>query len=224
VEEGRHVKLRHLLPALACTSLLVGACGASAPQATTSPTGVVTSSATVAASSTPAATETPSEVAGPKTFTSARHGYTVTLPGDWPVSEAPGTWNNTVIVPELVPPAGAGGFDRMSDPGIGIIIAGSEPLSADTTLDSWLADSITKSKALFGACTYGTTKPVKFGTEAGRTVAVDCGTNEASPNLEIAVATHKGVGYEFVWRGRAGSVAEDLATFNAILGTVRFAS
>jgi hypothetical protein len=216
------LKLRQMLPAIACALLLV-ACAASSPQATTSPTNFVTPNATVSAS-TPAATESPSEAAGPKTFTSARHGYSVTVPAEWPVSEAPGTWNNTVIVPELVQPNGAGGFDRLSDPGVGIIIAGSEPLSGGTTLDAWLADSITKSKALFGDCQYGTGKPVKFGTETGRIVAVDCGTNAASPNLDIAVATHKGVGFEFVWRGRGGSVAEDLATFVAIVESVRFAS
>jgi hypothetical protein len=214
------VKPRRLLPALACAPLLV-ACAASSPQATASPTTVATN-ATVS-SSMPPATETPSEAAGPKTFTSARHGYSVTLPAEWPVSEAPGTWNNTVIVPELVPPNGAGGFDRLSDPGVGIVIAGSEPLSAGTTLDEWLGDSITKSKALFGDCKYGAAKPVKFGTETGRIVPVDCGTNAASPNLDIAVATHKGVGFEFVWRGRGGSVAEDLATFSTVLASVRFA-
>jgi hypothetical protein len=218
---GHDVKPRQLLPALACAPLLV-ACAAGAPP-TTSPTGVVTPNATATPTSAAAATETPSEAAGPKTFTSARHGYSVTLPAAWPVSEAPGTWNNTVIVPELVQPNGAGGFDRLSDPGVGIIIAGSEPLPAGTTLDEWLGDSITKSKALFGDCKYGAAKPVKFGTEAGRIVAVDCGTNAASPNLDIAVATHKGVGFEFVWRGRAGSVAEDLATFSAVLASVGFA-
>jgi hypothetical protein len=42
--------------------------------------------------------------------------------------------------------------------------------------------------------------------------------------VDIAVATHKGAGFEFVWRGRGGAAAEDLATFTAILATVRFAS
>jgi hypothetical protein len=215
------MKLRRLLPALTCAPLLV-ACAAGSPQATTTPTSVATNAPV--SPGTPAPTETASEAAGPKTFTSARHGYAVTLPGDWPVSEAPGTWNNTVIVPELVQPNGAGGFDRLSDPGVGIIIAGSEPLPARTTLDEWLGDSVTKSKALFGDCRYGAAKPVKFGTETGRIVPVDCGSNAASPNLDIAVATHKGVGFEFVWRGRGGSVTEDLATFVGVLASIRFAS
>jgi hypothetical protein len=97
-----------------------------------------------------------------------------------------------------------------------------EKLNAGTTLDSWLADSVAASKALFAGCNYGGAKLVKIGTEVGRLVSVDCGSNAASPILEIAVATHKGAGYEFVWRGRGGSVAEDVATFVAILATVRY--
>jgi hypothetical protein len=173
---------------------------------TASPTGVIVPSPSAA----------PTGSAGPKSFTSATYGYSLTLPAGWSMTPASATWDGK---------SGLSSDSAEVDQFIGPASATSTGVAtpyAKKLLD-YVLDLIHWTYKYHGdTCppTPESQTPVKIGGVPGMLLQWNCGIL-----INSAVTVRNGIAYQFLFRDQAVAAATDpadKATFLALLASVRF--
>jgi hypothetical protein len=160
---------------------------------------------------------TSSSSAAPTTFTSAKYGYTLTVPANWTTAQAGSTWDGHTALS-----IDAGQVDEFFSDVEG---KGSFGVAARWTRD--LA-AYTRWLVAWTQLTHGgtcppkpeTTTPVTIGGQPGVLLEYNCGIL-----INIAATVRHGVAYQFVFRDdgvQAASDPGDHAVFLQILRSVKF--
>lgn len=180
----------------------VGAAPSATPSATPSPTA---EPSVAAPSPTPSPTPTPAPPLT-ETFTSERHGISISYPTGWVTRPATEPW--TTSVPDFLSTAGDIVHDPVRQSNLWIMVA-SQPIG-DSTPDEWVAEKL----AFDQEC--AATEPIAIDGATGLIGADDCAR---------AAVTTDGRGY-FIWLYTSGdepslSVTYDRAWFEEVLATVQ---
>lgn len=157
----------------------------------------------------------PSSVPTPRTFESARHGYSVEVPPQWDVTEYEGTWTR---LGQFSPGAEVPGEDVVAPPDkASFLVANSMAIPEGMTAADWLS--------AFDALVAAGLDPNCPGTRRTRVIAGERATIvEQRCQGSVVVGrslTHGGRGYYFTTRFSAGDSATE-ATLDDVVGSIRF--
>jgi len=202
-----------LFPAtLMLAAIVITSCSGSGSSGSSPP---AASSALATSSSSTASPSTPPE---PTTFTSATYGYTWTLPADWTGAQAVQAW-------DIHAGFGLNTFSFQADQ-----FKSASTAAAYVVAAPWKEDlaAFAKFWILDNARFHGdhcpskptTRTPITIGGQPGTLLAYNCGIL-----VNIAVAVHHGVGYNFSFVNDSVAAATDPtdhATFVSMLKSVQF--
>lgn len=178
-----------------------------------------TSAPTSASTRGASATLSPSSAAAHTTFTSAKYGYTVTLPAQWSAAPALQRWDRRSGL-------------SLDSPEVDQFFSSVTGRGSFAVAGRWNGDlaAYTTFLIAFTHRTHGDTcppkpntkSPVTIGGQPGVLLAYNCGIL-----INMAATVRHGVGYQFVFRDSGVSAASDPAdhaVFLKMLRSVRFLS
>jgi hypothetical protein len=171
-------------------------------------------------STAPSSSPTSSPIAVPpltQSFTSARHGYTISLPSAWRVTAATAPWPAGIAAATPPDPM----LDTFIDPGDATrsFVIVSQPLASGVTSDAWLTAYEDSAPAMPGACWPASPKMEKV-TIDGQPASIHGGL--AACGFTEAIAFAGGRVYELTANFQQGGTPLPRNFFDALLATTHF--
>jgi hypothetical protein len=151
-----------------------------------------------------------------QSFTSARHGYTLSYPTSWTVRAATAPWpvgSNGASPPDPM-------LDMFTDPASpSTLVVVSQPLAKGTTAAAWLATYESSVPSMPATC-WPAPAQMEHGTIDGQPASIHGGLAECG--FTEAIVFDGGRVYELTAYFTTGGTPVDRALFDAVLATVKF--